>query len=163
MAFLKKDMNRELLSVIIITIVAFAIFTVVYQTNLDNIYSEYENKSKEFEKITARLISEEAKLQKISQLQENAQKDKGAIEASFNNFRDENEKLQKDLASIRVELQTAKGELQGKTNEFNLLQNRFYNVEQSLIGANSQISRLSVRVKELCNKLLDAGGSDEDC
>ena len=163
MAFLKKDMNHELLFIIIILVIGFAAFTAIYQNNIEGISSEYENKSKELEKITARLISEEARMQEISRLQEKAQEDKEAIEGGFNDFRDENEKLQKDLTSIRIELEKTKSELQDKANKFNLLQLRFDQVEDSLIKANNDLSRLSARVNELCNKLLSAGGSDEDC
>jgi len=163
LAFLKKDMNHELLFIIIILVIGFAAFTAIYQNNIEGISSEYENKSKELEKITARLISEEARMQEISRLQEKAQEDKEAIEGGFNDFRDENEKLQKDLTSIRIELEKTKSELQDKANKFNLLQLRFDQVEDSLIKANNDLSRLSARVNELCNKLLSAGGSDEDC
>ena len=95
-------MNHELLFIIIILVIGFAAFTAIYQNNIEGISSEYENKSKELEKITARLISEEARMQEISRLQEKAQEDKEAIEGGFNDFRDENEKLQKDLTSIRI-------------------------------------------------------------
>ena len=156
-------MNHELLFIIIILVIGFAAFTAIYQNNIEGISSEYENKSKELEKITARLISEEARMQEISRLQEKAQEDKEAIEGGFNDFRDENEKLQKDLASIRIELENTKSELQDKTNKFNLLQMRFDQVEDSLIKANNDLSRLSARVNELCDNLESAGGSDEDC
>ena len=156
-------MNHELLFIIIILVIGFAAFTAIYQNNIEGISSEYENKSKELEKITARLISEEARMQEISRLQEKAQEDKEAIEGGFNDFRDENEKLQKDLTSIRIELEKTKSELQDKANKFNLLQLRFDQVEDSLIKANNDLSRLSARVNELCDKLQNAGGSDEDC
>ena len=156
-------MNHELLFIIIILVIGFAAFTAIYQNNIEGISSEYENKSKELEKITARLISEEARMQEISRLQEKAQEDKEAIEGGFNDFRDENEKLQKDLASIRIELENTKSELQDKTNKFNLLQMRFDQVEDSLVQANNDISKLSERVNELCDNLESAGGSDEDC
>ena len=163
MGFFKKDMNLRLVFFIMVLVIAFAVFTAVYQNKLESISLEYENKSQELEKITARLISEETKMQEISRLQEKAQEDKEVIEGGFNDFRDENEKLQKDLTSIRIELEKTKSELQDKTNKFNLLQMRFDQVEDSLIKANNDLSRLSARVNELCNKLLSAGGSDEDC
>ena len=163
MGFFKKDMNLRLVFFIMVLVIAFAVFTAVYQNKLESISLEYENKSQELEKITARLISEETKMQEISRLQEKAQEDKEVIEGGFNDFRDENEKLQKDLTSIRIELEKTKSELQDKTNKFNLLQMRFDQVEDSLIKANNDLSRLSARVNELCDKLQNAGGSDEDC
>ena len=156
-------MDFKLILMILALIIAFAGFSSIYEHRLRSMSTEYENKSQELEKITARLISEEAKMQEISRLQEKAQEDKEAIEGDFNDFRDENEKLQKDLTSIRVEMEKTKSELQDKTNKFNLLQMRFDQVEDSLIMANNDISILSARFKELCNKLEDAGGSDEDC
>jgi len=163
LGFLKKDMDFKLILMILALIIAFASFSSIYEHRLRSMSTEYENKSQELEKITARLISEEAKMQEISRLQEKAQEDKEAIEGGFNNFRDENEKLQKDLASIRIELENTKSELQDKTNKFNLLQMRFDQVEGSLVQANNDISKLSARVNELCEKLESAGGSDEDC
>ena len=88
MGFFKKDMNLRLVFFIMVLVIAFAVFTAVYQNKLESISLEYENKSHELEKITARLISEETKMQEISRLQEKAQEDKEVIEGGFNDFRD---------------------------------------------------------------------------
>lgn len=162
-SFLKKDMNMKLIFMITILIIAFAGFSSIYEHKLRSASDEYENKTKHLEAITAKLISEESKSEKISQQKDIAKEDREAMEKSFTDLKNENQALKDDLDTIKSELEQVKSELADKISKFNLLQNRFSQVENSLIEANNEISRLSVRVKELCNKLEDAGGSDEEC
>jgi len=161
--FLKKDVNLKLIFSIIVLLLLFTGFSVYYQKNLQNIKKEYNEKKEELESITAKLVSEEAKANEISQIKEKAQKDREYLEKGFNELKNENEVLEKELSSAKSELERAKAELQDKTNKLNLLQERFNHVEQSLIKANGEISRLAARANELCEKLETAGGSDEGC
>ena len=58
-------MDFKLILMILALIIAFAGFSSIYEHRLRSMSTEYENKSQELEKITARLISEEEKLQKM--------------------------------------------------------------------------------------------------
>ena len=163
MKFLKKDINLKLAFLIIVLLLLFAGFSVYYQKNLDKINQEYKEKREELDKITAKLVSEEAKALEISQIKENAQKDKEVLEKGFNELKNENEVFKNGLSTAKYELEKTKAELQDKTDKFNLLQERFNQVEQSLVKANEEISRLTTRANELCEKLEAAGSSDEEC
>ena len=163
MAFLKKDMNLKLVFLILALVVAIAIFSTFYQTKLKDISTEYENKTEALEKITAKAVSEEAKVQEISQISEKVQKDKGAIEKSYTELKNENEALKTDKNNLQEELAKTKSELQDKIDKFNLLQNRFNQVEESLIEANDEISRLAAKIRNLCKQLQESGRSGEGC
>jgi len=61
LAFLKKDMNMKLILMIMLLIVAFMAFSSIYEHRLRSVSDEYENKTKQLEAITAKLVSEEFK------------------------------------------------------------------------------------------------------
>ena len=163
MAFLKKDINLRLIFLILALIITITGFSIFYQNKFKNISTDYENKTKQLEKITAKAVSEESKSQELSQQQENIRQDKEALESRYNEITSENQAPKKDLDSIRLELGRTKSELADKTSMFSLLQTRFDQVEESLVKANDEISRLSAKVKELCSELESAGGSNDEC
>ena len=168
--FLKKDINLKLIFLIVVLVITIAIFTIVYQSKLENISTGYKNKSEQLAKITTKAISEEAKVYEISEIQEKIKKDKETLEIGYNELKTENQALERnniilqdELSSIKFELEKTKSELNNKKNKFELLQTRFNQVEESLIKANDEISRLAARVRKLCSELRNAGGSDDEC
>ncbi|MBI2135434.1 hypothetical protein HYU09_05570, partial [Candidatus Woesearchaeota archaeon] len=122
MAFLKKDVNLRLIFLILALIITITVFSIFYQDKFKSISSDYENKTNQLEKITAKAVSDEIKVQEISQQQENIRQDKETLEKGYNDLKSENQALKEDIASISLELQATKSELQEKTNNFNLLQ-----------------------------------------
>jgi chromosome segregation ATPase len=163
-------MNLKLIFLILVLIVAITVFSVIYQTKLEDVSTEYKNKTEQFEKLTAQVVSEEAKVYEISELKEKAELDKETLESRYNELKNEKQGLerekrvlQEELTSVKSELGQTKSELQDKITIFNLLQARFDQVEGSLIKANDEISRLASKVNNLCEQLQDTGGDDEGC
>jgi chromosome segregation ATPase len=163
LGFLKKDVNLKLISIILVLVIAITAFTILYDNRLENILTGYKNKAELLEAITAKAVSQEAEAYEISQSKETIQKDKEALEKNYNTINNENRALKKGLETLKTELQKTKSELTDKTEKFNLLQKRFYQVEGSLINANEELSRLSVKVNSLCDALESAGGDYEGC
>jgi hypothetical protein len=56
-------MNLRLVFIILLLAIAIASFSIFYQNKFSDITTEFNNKSLELEKITAKAISEEAKVQ----------------------------------------------------------------------------------------------------
>lgn len=160
---MNKDVNLKLILMMIILVLSIVSFAIFFQKKFTDISSGYENKTQELEKITAKAVLEESKVQEISLEQERLLQDKETLEKGYMAMKEENQELEGELASLGLEVQNAKSELQEKTSEFSLLQTRFNQMEGSLIKANDEISRLVARVRELCDDLEDAGGSNEDC
>jgi len=144
----------------------FAGFSAYYQGTLKNISTEYDKNSEQLEKITARLVSEEARSNETLQLKETVQRDKEALEGNYNEIKNENQVLKKEktaleqeISSTKSELSKTESELQTKKSEFDILKGKFQQVQNSLIEANDEISRLITRVRELCS----SGCSDDEC
>jgi chromosome segregation ATPase len=170
MGFLKRDMNLKLIFMILILIIAITGFSIFYKFKLENVSIEYENKSKQLEEITAKAISEEAKIQEISQSKETLSNDKAVLEEGYSSLNNENQELKKEktileeeIASVKLELGKTKSELKEKVNNFNLLQARFDQIEGSLVKANDEVSSLAAKVNDLCKELEAAGGNDDEC
>jgi len=164
--FLKKDMNKILLLLVLVPLLLFAGFSAYYQGTLKNISTEYSKNTEQLEKITARLVSEETKSNETLQLKETVQKDKETLEGNYNEIKNENQALKKekaaleqDLISTKSELSKTESELQTKKSEFDILKGKFQQIQNSLIEANDQISRLISRVSELCSSEC----SDDEC
>ena len=54
--FLKRDVNIKLVLIIVVLVAAIAVFSAFYQTKFKNISIDYENKTKQLEKITAKAV-----------------------------------------------------------------------------------------------------------
>ena len=161
--FLKRDVNIKLVLIIVVLVAAIAVFSAFYQTKFKNISIDYENKTKQLEKITAKAVFGETKSFELAQQQDNIKKDKEALEQNYKSIDTENRGLKNELASTAAELAITKSQLSEARAKFDILQGRFNEVDQSLVNANDDISRLSFRVKELCKELENAGGSDGEC
>ena len=81
---------------IMLLIVAFMVFSSIYEHRLRSVSDEYENKTKQLEAITAKLVSEESKSEKISEQKEIAKEDREAMEKSFTDLKNEKESIEEE-------------------------------------------------------------------
>ena len=79
------------------------------------------------------------------------QKDKKVLEESYNELRSENEALRKENERL-------KSQFDKRNADFNVIQERYAEIQGSLIRANNDFSRLSLKSKELCQKVREKGG-----
>lgn len=145
----------------ILPILIFIISSIHYDNRLKNISMEYEQKSKMLKESTGSIVLEQ--LNETIQSKETALKAKEALEKSYFDLKLENEELIKQKEILEIELNSVKTELKDKNAKFDILSARYKEIEDGLIKAYDDISRLNARVKELCQKVKESGGNAEKC
>ena len=144
-------MNRILIFIIIALLIAFTWSSAYYDGRLSNITVYYDNK---FSKLTGNAVLNE------SSLKETFQKDKEALEEGYFELKNENDALKAEIEIAHDETSSLKSELQSQKEDFSKLQSRFAEVQNAIIKANEEISRLIAKNNELCRKLKEKG---EEC
>jgi len=104
MGILKKDVNLQLLFLIMIIGVLFAVFSVHYQYKITTLSSEYEKKLEEFGAITAQLVIERENAEKFSNLKDLAQTDVRSLEKSCYDLKNEVDDLKIEKRRLRERL-----------------------------------------------------------
>lgn len=140
MAVIKKDVNKVLLFLLIVPIVLFISFSTYYDNKLKNLAIESD-------KITGRVSLAEANSSKEEFLEE-----------KYAYLSLESEDLKQDRLKMESELALTKSELQNLNDKFSRLQQQFQYIQESLVNANEQISKLIAKNNELCRKLKEKGG-----
>jgi len=104
LAIFKRDVNLNLLFLIIILVVLFVGFSTNYQIKMKNMEEEYNEKVQQLEELNHQLMAEKLKVQEYSDLNDLTQKDREALENSCYNLvskiddlEDEKRTLQKRL------------------------------------------------------------------
>ena len=133
--YIKKDVNKALLLLVLVPLLLFAWFSDYYYSNLKNITVEL-NKTQ---------ISGNAAIGS------SLQKDREVLEKGYSELRSENELLRKENEKLKSESEASK-------SNFDKLYARFLEIQESLIKANDDLSRLSAKNKELCQRLKEKGG-----
>ena len=110
MKFLKKDINTGLLFFVIFLLILFACFNLYYQKTINDISKDYDEKHEQLTEITAKMVLEEAKTDKISHLKEITEKDIEFLEKDYQELTNENEvlKTEKDIMEQKI---NGKGEI----------------------------------------------------
>lgn len=105
--FLKADLNLHLLAVILAILISFVSFSVYYQTMIREMQIEYDKKFENLKEIEKRLYFEEEKLNEISELKTDIEKDKYALEkdkealaTGFIILQNENKNLETEKTSL---------------------------------------------------------------
>lgn len=139
----------------------FAWSTTYYENALKNVSIQYNTNLEKLQKSTGNVIIE--KVNETIKQRESFQKDKEFFERKYYDLNTENEELKRENEKLQAELNFVKSELEDLKTKFDKLNSNFQQVQNSLIAANEQISKLIARTNELCKKLKEAGGSDEKC
>lgn len=120
-------------------LILFVWFSNYYYTSLKNITVEY-NKTNAAGNVVA--------IESYS-----FQKDKEILEKSYSELRSDNDALRKENERLKSESETSR-------SNFEKIYSRFQEVQNALIKANDDLSRLSAKNRELCQRLKEKG---EEC
>ncbi|MBI4143503.1 hypothetical protein HY487_01315 [Candidatus Woesearchaeota archaeon] len=131
----------------------FAWSTAYYENALKNISIRYDKSLDKLQIATGKAILENEAVQ----LKETYQKDKEFFEEKYYDLSTENEALIIEKEKLQAELNYEKSEIEGQKARFDKLQQQFQQVQNSLIKANEEISRLIAKNQELCRKLEEKG------
>lgn len=131
----KKDVNKVLLLLVLVPLILFVWFSNYYYTSLQNITAEFNET-----KAAGNIIQSDS-----------FQKDREVLDKSYSELRNENDALRKENERL-------KSQLDRKSADFSIIQDRYVDIQSSLINANDDLSRLSAKNKELCQNLKEKGG-----
>ena len=87
MPFLKRDVNLNLLSLILIIVVLFVGTNLFYHVKLNSIQTEYDEKIEELEALAVELEAQQKNLDDSSKLKDLAKKDRDALEEICSNLK----------------------------------------------------------------------------
>ncbi|MBI4451958.1 hypothetical protein HY637_00885 [Candidatus Woesearchaeota archaeon] len=156
--YIKKDVNKILLVFIIALLVIFSWSTAYYESKLSNISLSYDNELQKSEKYTGNAVLED--LNHTLSLKNTFQKDKEYLEKGYFDLKIGNDALKAENERLNDEVGLLKAESESQKTMFDKLQIQFKQVQDSLIKANEDISKLIARNNELCRKLREKG---EEC
>ena len=151
MAFMRRDVNLTLLILIIVSIIIFAGFSAYYQTTFKGVSLEYKNKLEQLGKVTTELTTQKQKLNETYSMRVKAEEDKKTLDSRYRDASQENEQFKKDNEDLRAEVTTAKSQLGEKTAELDATKGLLAQTQASLASANSQVSSLKTRLKNVCD------------
>lgn len=93
MRFLKRDVNIALLFLVVFLLLLFVGSNIYYQRIIDNLAKDYSKKQQQLTEVTGKLILEETKANKISELKDITQENIEFFEKDYNKLTNENEIL----------------------------------------------------------------------
>jgi len=170
MAFMKRDVNLGLLLLIIVAIVLFTAFSVYYQTTFQDVSLEYQSKLDQLSQVTKELGAKRTELNETYSLRIQAEEDRKVLDSRYRDVSDENLRLETDKATLQTELSSTKSDLAEKSVELVSTKNLLSQTQTSLSAANGEITSLKSQrsnlkddVERICDKLVAAGGADDDC
>ena len=157
MKYLKKDVDKTLLVLIMFFLVLFLFFTVYYESALRKTLNTEGQNSKKLSEITAQSILE--KLNATERIREYALMDKAVLEEKYNdlviqheNLQKEKMKLQDEVIFLQSQLEYQKVKLDGPVSQFRLIQSK-----------NQQIKELKNKIDALCSMLNDTNSYVKEC
>lgn len=157
MHFLKKDVNRRLLALIIFFLVIFIGFTVYYETTLRYVLAEKNRNEQLFGEFAGRAIMEN--LNNSNRVKELALMDKAVLDdkytelqAQYDILKQDNSALTEQIVVLNSQLEYNKVKSDGPVAQFRLIQEK-----------NEQLLALKEKLSALCTKLESANISDKTC
>ena len=157
MNFLKKDVNRRLLVVIIFFLIIFVAFTIYYEATLKTILKEKSRNEQLFGEFTGRSILE--KLNRSDRLKEVAMMDKAVLEdkytelqGQFDKLKQDNDALKEQIIVLNSEIEYNKVKIDGPVAQFRLIQDK-----------NEQLLAIKEKLNLLCAKLKSLNISEQGC
>ena len=157
MKFIKKDIDKRLLVLVIVLLVLLASLTIYYEAAFHKLLTRYNKNQKIFGDLTADAIIEE--FNKTSSIKENILTYKSYLEKKYDELDTLNKNLKNQVESLKSELSLVKSQMDyqrakeaGPTEQFRLFQ-----------GKNDKITKLNAKIRELCSKLGAYNISDRDC
>ena len=157
MRFLKKDINKSLLVMIIFFLVLFTGFTVYYEYALRDIINNKIVNEEKLGEITARLTS--AQVNNSARIKQIALIDRIVLEQKYNELVEQNENLKRERDTLQGEINLLKSEveyqkakLDGPVAQFRLIQDK-----------NEQIKNLNDKINVLCLVMKNYNITGKDC
>ena len=157
MKYIKKDVDKTLLVLIIFFLVLFIFFTAYYETALRKTLNIEGQNSKKLSEITAQSTME--KLNATDNIKRYALMDKAVLEEKYNDLIIQHENLQKEKTKLEEELTLLKSQteyqqfkIEGTAAQFKLIQDK-----------NQQIRELKNRIGALCSMLEYNKSSVREC
>ena len=147
MNFLKKDINRRLLVLIVFFLVIFIGFTVYYEYAIRKILNAKSQTDELLGGLAGNLILQ--KLNQTDKLKEIALLDKAVLEDKYNQLSSQNENLKKEkdnlqqqIIVLKSEIEYNKVKLEGPVVQFRMIQDK-----------NQQIAELKKIIDLICSKI----------
>ena len=157
MKFIKKDIDKRLLILVIVLLVLFAASSVYYEVTYGHILKQYKKNQLLINELTANAVIDD--LNKTSSLKENIIQYKDYLDKRYDEVNTLNEKLKEEIASLRNELALVKSQIDyqkakevGPTSQFRLFQ-----------GKVEEINTLKQEINELCLKLKSYNITEAKC
>jgi len=165
-----KDINQKMLILVLLVLMVLAGVTAYYHSTLSELAGEYKITSTMLEDITGKLSVEESERFRSNREENSLRDSKRALEVKYSDLKNENHLLEEDAKTLRTELKTVKDELilseqlrtTAETN-FEILEERFKKVQNSLEERNDETSLLYHSLSRVCSKMKGAGLSDDSC
>lgn len=166
MKFLKHDINKGLLALVIFFLVIFIVITVYYENNIKSILDNQQQTNQKISEITAGLILETLNksdiletLNKSDKLKEIALIDKAVLEEKYSDVLGQYEILKKEKLALTEEVNLLKSELEyqkfkleGPVEQFRLIQDK-----------NKIIRQLKEKIDATCFLLKYKNVSTNEC
>ena len=152
MKFMRKDINKRLLVLVIVLLVLLTSFTIYYAVAFTNLLNRFNKNQEIFGELTANAIIDQFNKTSV-------QTYKDYLERRYNDLSTVNQKLKDEVINLKSEIIVLKSQLEyqkakdvGPTEQFRLFQSK-----------NDEISRLNGKVKELCSELEAHNTTSKDC
>ena len=157
MNFLKKDINRRLLVLIVFFLVIFIGFTVYYEYTIKKVLSAKSQTDDLLVGVTGNYLLQ--KLNQTGKLNEIAMLDKAVLENKYNQLAAQNDNLKKEKENLEQQTIVLKSEIEyndvkldGPVAQFRLIQDK-----------NQQISELKKIIDSICSKLKNSSVFIREC
>ncbi|MEK6947152.1 MAG: hypothetical protein AABX32_06100 [Nanoarchaeota archaeon] len=157
MKFLKKDINRRLLVLIVFFLVIFIGFTVYYEYTIKKVLNAKSQTDDLLIGVTGNSILQ--KLNQTDKLKEIALLDKAVLENKYTQLLSQNENLKKEKENLEQQIIVLKSEIEyndvkldGPVAQFRLIQDK-----------NQQISELNKIIDSICSKLKNSSVFIKEC
>ena len=99
MKCLKRDINLNLLIIILVAVGMFVLSSVFYNKSINGMQEEYGRKAQNLQEIEKRLTIKEEKINELLKSKDMMEKDKKNLEKSYLEIQKENNKLKSSLTS----------------------------------------------------------------
>lgn len=143
MAVMRRDINIGLLFLIVATLIVFAGFTVYYQTTFKNVSNEYKTKLTELEKVSSDLESKKKELTETSQTLQLKESNEQALSSQYTDLKGEKDQLEKDKATLQIELAAKLSELVDTQNALQAEKAKSDQLLQNIVVLNRKLDSLA--------------------
>lgn len=166
MAMMKKDINFTFIIFLVAIIIAFASFTVFYQSTFKNLNSEYTERLTQLNKVTEDLQRQRSVLNETSYELQIKSKREEEYNVQYTTLKDERDTLSSEKEALTTDLLKKTNELGEKVSELAKavkelieLRVRVSDLETEVSQKNSKISKLQASLDKTCQALKDKGGT----